>query len=131
MLRKRKWEPVLVLIYGKRDEHPTAISRLRARLTTKLRHVIPFEHLTPDPDTADYLCVRHGPNGYEAVAVPPTMRLGPAHAEDWTLISDKDRAVAACPWLSKERRAFLKERMPYWDAWGRHGRGIRRLSDAE
>jgi Domain of unknown function (DUF4263) len=131
MLRQRKWEPVFVLIYGRRSEDPDAISTLRAHLTTKTRHVIPYEHLEPDPESADYLCARRGPNGYEAVTVPPTMQLGPRHAENWTLISGKERAVAASPWLSDERRAFLIERMPYWDAWGRHGRGIRRLSDVE
>lgn len=93
--------------------------------------MIPYKHLEPDPEAAEYLCVRRGPHGYEAVTVPPTMQLGPAHAEDWTRISEKDRAVRASAWLSEDRRAFLIERMPYWDAWGRHGRGTRRLSDVE
>ena len=56
MLRDRKWEPVFVLIYGTRGKDPAAVSRLRARLTTKTRHVIPYEHLEPDPESADYIC---------------------------------------------------------------------------
>jgi hypothetical protein len=131
MLRNRKWEPVFVLIYGTRGEDPAAVASLRARLTTQTRHVIPYEHLAPDPESANYICARRGSDGYEAVSVPPTLRLGPGHAEDWTLISGKDRAVSACSWLSDERRGFLIDRMPYWDEWGRHGRGIRRLSDLE
>jgi hypothetical protein len=120
-----------VLIYGRRSEDPEAISRLRARLTTKTRHVIPYEHLQSDPESIDYLCARCGPQAYEAVTIPPTLQLGPGHAEEWALISGKERAVAASPWLTEVRRAFLIELMPYWDAWGRNGRGIRRSSDVE
>lgn len=130
-LRDRKWEPVFVLIYGRRAEDPDGIARLRAHLTTKTTHVIPYEHLEPDPESACYLCARRGTAGYEAVTVPPTVQLGPRHAEHWTLISGKERAVAGSPWVSEQRREFLIERMRYWDAWGRDGRGIRRLSDVE
>lgn len=131
MLRERKWQPVFVLIYGSRNEDPAGVARLRSRLTTQTQHVIPYEHLEPDPECDDYPCVRLGHDGYEAISVSPTMRLGPGSAEDWTRITQKEQAVAQNPWLSQERRAFLLERMPYWDTWGRHGRGIRRLSDAE
>jgi hypothetical protein len=52
-------------------------------------------------------------------------------AEDWALISGKESALARSPWMSAARRSFLQRRMPYWDAWGTHGRGVRRLSDRE
>jgi antiviral defense system Shedu protein SduA len=131
MLQRKKWEPLFLLVYGRRSEDREAVAQLRRRLTTKTRFVIPYENLAPDIEATQYLCARRGSTGYVAVSVPATVELGPQHAEDWRLISGKQQAVAATPWLSSERREFLIERFPYWDEWGSHGRGVRRLSDVE
>jgi hypothetical protein len=130
-LRRRSWDPIFVLVYGRRSEDPDAIARLRRRLTTRTRFVLPYEHLEPDAEASQYLCAQRRSTGYVAVSVPPTVELGPHHAEDWRLITGKEEAVAVTPWLSAERRAFLLERFSYWDEWGRHGHGMRRLSDVE
>jgi hypothetical protein len=87
IFRRRKWEPIWVLVYGRREENPDGVRKLRARLCTRSRIVIPYEHLEPDEDARDYLCVKRTRGRYVAVGVPPTVRLGPAYAEDWALIA--------------------------------------------
>jgi hypothetical protein len=131
-IRERKWQPIFMLIYGRRSENPEAVARIRRSLLESKIITVPYEKLVPDLDSVDYPCIRYGPNGYRAITVPPTIGLGPDSAEAWSLIDGKEQAVEASPWMSAERRAFLIERMPYWDAWGRGERGgVRNLADIE
>ena len=131
-LRSRKWKPLWVLIYGRREEDPERVSALRAHLRTETRRVIPYEHLEPDEDSQNYLCVRQAAGRYIAVSAPPTVRPGPSNAEDWSHINGKEEAASASPWTSATRKQFLRERFPYWDRWVAAGaRGIRRSDDFE
>jgi Domain of unknown function (DUF4263) len=120
-LRKRKWAPIWVLIYGRRAENAEAIGKLRARLRTQSRIVIPYEHIEPDEDAADYLCVKQSRGRYVAVTVPPTAHVGPQPAEYWARIDGKPQAAQRNTWMSPERQAFLAERFDYWDAWTNAG----------
>lgn len=131
LLRRRKWEPIWVLIYGQQQEDLERINRLRGRLRTQSRIVIPYEHLEPDEDARDYLCVRLSRGRFVAVTVPPTVHLGPALARTWALIEGKEEASRSAPWATPERRRFLAERFRYWDRWAREDMGIIRPADEE
>lgn len=132
MLRRRQWEPIYVLVYGQQDTDPDRIRKLRAQLKkTSSQHVIPYEHIKPMELCSDYLCVTNGKNGYVAKSVPPTLQLGPSLAEDRALIKGRSKAIGASPWMSEARKAFLIERLPYWDEWTRHGGNMLRTGDAE
>jgi len=129
--RRRKWQPIFVLVFGRRDEDPDPIAKLRADLRREDLYVIPYEHLEPNPKAANFLCVRNTKHRYEAVAIPPTVRLGPRHAEHWSLITGKEQAALRSIWATLERRHFLAERFPYWDGWALNGGRILRPRDEE
>ncbi len=131
-MRDREWRPVFVLIYGRKKENPDGVARMRRSLLKGDTFAVPYDNLVPDPDSANYPCVRCGAYGYRAATVPPTIRVGPFYAEDWSLIAGKEDAVAASPWMSPERRTFLIDRTQYWDNWARRERqGVRRPADIE
>lgn len=129
--RRLKFEPIRVLVYGRRRENPEAIAKLRKHLTTSTRFVLPYEHLTPDPESFGYLTARLGTGGYQAKSVPATVTLGPTYADLWRRISGKREAAVRSEWLAPERREFLKSRFAYWDKWGRGERGLVRTADKE
>lgn len=131
-LRTRKWKPIWVLVYGRREEHPEAVSKLRAHFQSETKKIIPYEHLEPDADASDYLCVRQSGGRYVAVTVPPTVRVGPFFAEDWSLVENKEEAASATAWSPDARKQFLTERFGYWDAWAATGaKGIVHSADFE
>lgn len=130
-MRRRELRPIQLLIYGRQSENPEAIARLRRHLTTATRFVVPYEHLRPDMESFGYITVRLGTRGYEAVNVPPTMKLGPQHASEWRLVSSKAEAVGRSRWMSAERRTFLRGRLSYWDEWAADGRGLKSTADEE
>jgi hypothetical protein len=131
-VRQRAWSPVFVLIYGRKEESRDAVARIRRRHLGTDTFLVPYENLAPDPDSANYPCVRCSSGRYEAISVPPTLRLGPGSAEDWLLINGKEAATGSSPWMSPERQAFLIDRFSYWDDWARSGaRGIRATADFE
>jgi hypothetical protein len=76
-----------------------------------------FDRLRPTRNAAFYFSAtkRNGP--YRALAVPPTMKLGPNHSEALTGIVGLPEAIKGNDWISEERRQFLVERLPYWTAW--------------
>lgn len=122
LFRRRSFEPLFVLIYGLRDSDPEAISKLRVGLKRPDQFVIPYEHLAPDRDCSDFICIKHRRDGYRAVAFPPTVRLGPATAEDWSHVSGREAAIEKSALISEERKAFLTGRLAYWDDHARNGR---------
>jgi hypothetical protein len=130
LFTRRKWEPIWVLIYG-RQRDDERIAKLRADLQDKTQRVIPYEHLEPDPEARDFMCVRNTTGRYRAVSIPATVRLHPGSAEDWALIEGKETAASASEWMTPERRDFLVERFPYWDAWARDGGRAWRSRDFE
>jgi len=121
LFRIRAWQPIFVLIYGRQAEDRTKVPKLRAHLRDQDRLVIPFEHVKPDPDAKDFLCARNTNNEYEALSIPPTLELRPGYAEAWRIIKGKETAALRCEWATIERRNFLAERFPYWDAWAANG----------
>ena len=124
LLAERRWAPLWVLIYGRQGNDPR-IPKLRADLRRRNEIVIPYEHLKPQRAARDFICVRNEDGRYEAVSIPPTARLHPAHAEEWSLIRGKEVAAAKSTWMTVERRAFFAERLAYWDEWARRGAGKR------
>lgn len=127
---ERQWEPIWVLIYG-RQRDDERVAKLRADLQSRNQRVIPYEHLEPDAEARDFICASNRTGRYEAVSIPPTVRLHPAVAEEWSLIEGKEDAASTSAWMTPERRTFLIERFPYWDAWGRNGEGSWRSQDFE
>ncbi len=134
MRRNLTFRPEFVLIYGRRkefDERPQ-LSRLRDQFERHGQVVMTFDRLRPARDAAFYFSAtkRNGP--YRALAVPPTMNLGPNHSDALTRIVGIPEAIKSNGWISEERRRFLVERLPYWTAWaGLPNQGIIQSGDSE
>lgn len=118
-----RFRPLCVLIYGRRAELESnpRLKRLRAMQEHPDETILSFDRLRPQYDNSNFITVRMVRGGYEAVAVPPTLKLGPMYAPFWHDVKNKDGAIARCRWMTPKRRAFLRERIEYWDEWARAG----------
>jgi len=119
--RGRIVEPRFLLIYGRRREFEkdTQLSKFRASLMTSPdEELISFDRLSPSHDLHDALTVRAKGHGrYEALAVMPTLRLGPHSTEGFPHVEGLVEAVTADERISRVRREFLARRIPYWRTW--------------
>lgn len=126
----------MILIYGRRREFESdsALSKQRGSLITGVdEEVMSFDRLTPDPELTDAITVRaSGLGRFVAVAVSPTLTLGPILAERLLVIDGLDEAIESSASLSVERKKFLKSRLPYWREWAqRSAKGIVKGRDQE
>lgn len=110
-----------VLVYGRRDD-PTLTEEVMSKRPGRQREDeshMTFDRLKPEHDLKWYFTARLTGQGYQAVAVPPCVRLGPMEADYWALVEGKEEAVEASRDLSEGRQEFLIRRWSYWDAWAR------------
>ncbi|MBA7502496.1 hypothetical protein ES706_01086 [subsurface metagenome] len=123
ILRRRFLRPHYVLVYGRREEASRTenITKKRSQLKRADEDLMTYDRLAPDRKYRNLMVVKVTPEGYDAAAVPPTLKLGPRLVKHHPIIANKDRAVANNPYISKERKKFLIERFPYWDKWARNG----------
>lgn len=117
--RSRSFHPQYWLIYGRRDENPREIAQMRAYLSQRGLNVHAYENLRqPNEWCKDYIAVRPRSDGtYEALFIPPTARWTAGSPEAWRAVRGRREAVLASPGLSDERKSYLTEQIPAWDAW--------------
>lgn len=130
----KRFVPQFVLIYGRRSEINARpeLNITRAHLARENEFHMTFDRLSPIKDHDQYMTARFDGIRYSAVAIPPTLELGPSHAEYFSAIAGKEHVIERTPLLTRERAAFLKARFPYWDEWARQGaKGLRDLGDQE
>lgn len=126
--------PQYVLIYGRRAEFERRVDLAAKRTFLQREHEyhMTFDRLRPNKDHDQYMTVKFNGTKYRAISMPATLQLGPMWAINRLMIEQKEEVVDRTPYLSAERKAFLKLRIPYWDNWARSGEtGIQRLSDFE
>lgn len=119
----RSFRPEYVLIYGRRsefDQNPF-LARKRARLQNANETHMTFDRLHPISNAKEYMTVERTFDGYRAVSVPACIELGPGLADCRSAIREKEEAVDRSPFMTAERKQFLKSRFAYWDAWNREG----------
>jgi hypothetical protein len=107
----------LVLLSGRRDEvyaHP--VSRdLRRREGEVISRSL--DSLVPDANARDDITVRRARGRLVAQHVQPTMRYGPGNADGLAGITGLADAIERQPEIGPKRRAFLLDRLPYWQHW--------------
>ena len=129
-----RFRPHCVLIYGRRAEFEVnpRLRRLRAMQEHPDESIMSFDRLQPLRDNVNFITIKRTQAGYEAVSVPPTLKLDPLYAPFWVDIRNKQAAIQRCEWMTPERKAFLCERIEYWDEWSRRdNRGVIHVGDAE
>lgn len=132
--RWRTFIPQYVLIYGRRSEIEgnVQLSRLRANLRRDGEHYMTFDRLHPIKDHDQYMTAKFRSGRYEAVAMPATLEMGPHWAPYRSNIQGKDIVVDRTPYMSDDRKKFVKARLGYWDKWAADGRtGLMGIGDAE
>lgn len=126
--------PQYVLIYGRRTEFDGRehLSAKRSFLQREHEYHMTFDRLRPNKNQDQYMTVKFNGSKYRAIDMPATLQLGPMLAKDRLLIEQKEDVVDRTPYLSEDRKAFLKLRLPYWDTWARSGEaGIKNMGDFE
>lgn len=128
-----KLEPQYVLIFGRRAEfeHSDHLTRLRAELMGHNEILMSFDRLSYDPKANQLATARHSTIGYEILHLPPTYWLGPTTCFYEMPLSGRIAAAERNPLISEERKEFLRERIPVWDAWNRGQKGIYSSGDRE
>lgn len=117
--RTRALRPQYWLIYGRREENPAEIGKLRDYYGQRGLNVHAYDNLRrPNEWCRDYLTVRSRSGGiYTAMCVPPTATWVAGSPQSWRAVKDRENAVRAAPQLSDDRKRYLIEQLPAWDAW--------------
>ena len=111
------------LIFGRRSD---AMNSARGTM----RHIgfrdsafklMTFDRLRPAEPARNALCIKASRNRYTAISAPPTLRLETNLPQMWHPVAGKEEAVARSPHFTDERRAYLIERLRYWDGRIRGG----------
>jgi hypothetical protein len=126
-------DPRFCLIYGRRSEFaddPT-LSRKRGGMAPDWLNWMTYDRLRPHPWLANAITVRRLNGAFRVVAVPPTFRWGPNTADLAVAFEGWPEAIERGELMTSERKAFLRERLPYWRQWEQRGRGLRRPGDFE
>jgi hypothetical protein len=117
--------PRFMLIYGRQSEFSERPdwNRKRRGLRDPSVDEMTYDRLRPLAGSANAITVRIGRGNdlvaRRAVAIPPTFQLGPTNASAVARINGLADAITANELISDDRRGFLLERLPYWQALGR------------
>lgn len=80
-----------ILIYGRRDEATSHkdFSRKKAFIKSENEVFMSYDRLAPNWYLSDCLCTKVTDQGYYAISIPPTLQLGPWHAQNWAILNLK------------------------------------------
>ena len=118
LYQTRRIHPLYVLIYGSRREFISApgLNAMRSHLQGIDETLMTFDRLAPEEKAQDMLGARFVESAsnryYDALTVPPTLKLGPLCANDRARILNKEEAVQKNGLISPERKQFLLGRIP-------------------
>ncbi len=112
-VRKKKWNPLYVLIYGRRSEFEGDdwLSQKRASLQSGNLRLMSFDRLTPTIAKRNYVCCEVSGGKFIAKTLSPTFTLGPNH-ESLLKIEGLTHAVDSMVYTSGKRKKFLKQKIP-------------------
>ena len=121
----------MILIYGRRSELDNSPELARQRgslLSGDDEELVSFDRLLDhrhiDTTMKDAITIRATGNGrYRAKYVPPVLGLVPNLTQRLFVIDGLEEAIEANPRISKDRKAFLKQRIPYWKEWAKSSGG--------
>jgi len=118
----RRFRPMYVLIYGRKNENPTEIARLRAEHHRDDQRLITYDHIRPQTRQTGYISVRNDGEGtFQALHMPATASLKPDDPDEWLKIKGRIQMVERNEWISVERKRYLiEDRLPSWEDWARN-----------
>ena len=118
--RRRAFRPRFWLIYGRSEENPGEIAKLRDYYALRSLQAITYDNLrAPNYQCRNYLTVRSKGNGeYTAIHMPPTATWTASSPESWIAVTGREQAVAASD-MPDDRKNYLIEQIPAWNAWAK------------
>jgi hypothetical protein len=120
--RARNFAPFYLLIYGRREENPDEIAKVRVAHKRRDQDLITYDHIQPDTRQTGYISVRRDGTGrFQALHMPASTKLDPSDPDSWSKVAGREEMVKRNPWISAERKRFLiEERIPQWDDWAKN-----------
>lgn len=117
--RRHRFIPLYVLIYGRKDENPEEIARLRAEHDHLGQRLITYDHIRPESRQTHYISVKNDGTGtFHALHMPAAAKLEPSEPEPWHKIHGRVDMVERNTWITEERKRYLiQDRIPSWDDW--------------
>ncbi len=114
----RRISPQFLLVYGRRAElDAPQVHAQRNGLLPANTGVMSFDRLAPSMAGRREITIRVSRRRFHAVAISPTLEVGPRNAEDLAAIDGKVPALRRSAMLTSKRRELLSERLPFWDNW--------------
>ncbi len=126
MRNQRQMQLHMILVYGRRDEFSQNPNRSKDRMsfTASDLELMSYDRLSCDKELGDAITIRlNSSSSYEAVAIPPTFKLGPTLSERLVNVHRIDKAIEKNTHIPDERKRFLINRLPYWINWKKTSEG--------
>lgn len=114
-----KIDPAYCLIYGRRREFEEDghLTRKREELRPNWLEWMTFVRLRPLYGARNCVSARFLRRAFRVIAIPPTFAIGPETMEGLGPLLGLEDAIRKNELISDERREFLINRLPYWQAW--------------
>lgn len=108
----RKLSPRFVLIHGRSRDYRGVRPRAekRAELARQDERLMSFDRLTPAKHSVLYSCVRKGPDGYQVVAVPPSLTIFNT-GDRYQDVTGWEKALDDCQDMAASRRLYLQDQL--------------------
>lgn len=132
-LRKKKFKPLFVLVYGRRAEFANSemLTGKRANLMGEHEELISYDRLQPHSAAENVVSVTVKNSKYSAEHVMPRLRLGPVTARSLIRINGLERAISHMEHTTKARKDFITSRLNYWRHFAHHEGGVYNGADQE
>lgn len=119
-LQEKQFTPQFLLIYGRRSEYEnnTALRNLRSQSQDNSIRIISYDRLTPSQKCSRTVTCKVQNGEYWVQHISPTFELGPVYSRELTKLKGFKEKIDDMEMTSEKRKAFLKERYPYWIEFG-------------
>ena len=87
-----------------------------------------YDRIGIDLNALEFMCVKKTSIEYEAITVPPTIRLNAYNAHWHSKIKKKDEVVRQSPYFTDAEREELIEAFDYWDEEAKKAEGPHRIA---
>ena len=112
-LRALRFEPHYLLLYGRRSEFKDDTARIHTRghMLGENQHIVSYDRLGPAKNK-NFITCRVKDGRYIAKVLSPLFYIGPS-CDELLTIQGLEHAIEPMDFTSEERKAFLRDRIPY------------------
>lgn len=122
-LRKLKFKPQYLLVFGRRSEYEQSewLTQLRAEEESSDTRVFSFDRLMePSRDIYDTVTCKVSNGNYHVISIPPTFVYRPILSHNYSKLLNFEQAITKMKYTSDLRKQFLRDRYSYWAEFGKN-----------